>query len=166
MKQIYAMDTIPTKIDDWYTCAIHFKTQWERADAIAHKKPYNPYPTQKNHTPIHQSSNPKVDPYAMDVNSIHIEKLTQEEREKYIREGQCLWCRKPGHYPRNCSAFPNNTPCPNTKQFQKKIQPEPKRIVKIKEVLEVQEGEEVSHEEELSPGTENSWIHQKCNKYR
>ena len=34
MKQIYAMDTVPTKINDWYTCAVHFKTQWDRADAI------------------------------------------------------------------------------------------------------------------------------------
>ena len=40
------MDTVPTKIDDWYTRAIHFKTQWDRADAIAHKKPYTPYPVQ------------------------------------------------------------------------------------------------------------------------
>ena len=88
MKQIYAMDTVPTKIEDWYTHAIHFKTQWEKADAIAHKWPYNPYPTQKNHT--NQNSSPKADPYTMDVDSIHIEKLTQEEREKCIREGWCL----------------------------------------------------------------------------
>ena len=72
------MDTVPTKIDNWYTCAIHFKTQWETADAIAQKNPYNPYPTQRNHT-NHHSSSSKVDPYTMDVNSIHIEKLTQEE---------------------------------------------------------------------------------------
>ena len=84
MKQIYGMDTLPTKIDEWYTHAIHFKTQWDRADAIAPKKPYNPYPIQRNHV-NHQS--PKVDPYAMDVDSIHIEKLTQEEREKCIKEG-------------------------------------------------------------------------------
>ena len=86
MKQIYGMDTIPTKINDWYPHAIHFKTQWDRADAITSKKPYNPYPVQRNHT----NQSPKVDPYAMDVNSICIKKLTQEEREKCIREGRCL----------------------------------------------------------------------------
>ena len=52
MKQIYAMDTVPTKIDDWFIHAVHFKTQWDRADAIPHNRPYNPYPTQKNHSPI------------------------------------------------------------------------------------------------------------------
>ena len=87
MKRIYGMDTVPTTINDWYIRAIHFKTQWDRADAIASRKPYNPYPVQRNHV-NHQS--PKVDPYAMDVDSIHIEKLTKEEREKCIREGCCL----------------------------------------------------------------------------
>ena len=148
IKQIYGMDTVPTKIDDWYTHTIHFKTQWERADAVANKQPYNPYPIQRNHTPSHQ--NQKVDPYAMDIDSIHIEKLTQEEREKCIREGHCLWCRKPGHYSRNCSTFPNNdNPHPYTKPPQKKTQQEPRKIAKIEEVLEVQQGEEVSDEDEL-----------------
>ena len=64
------MDTVPTTINDWYTQAIHFKTQWDRADAIASKKPYNPYPVQRNHA-NHQT--PKVDPYTMDVDSIHID---------------------------------------------------------------------------------------------
>ena len=96
----------------------------------------------------------------MDVDSIHIEKLTQEEREKCIKEGQCLQCRKPRHYSRNCSTFPNNNnPHPYTKPPQKKTQQEPRKIVKIEEVLEVQEGEEVMYrilKEELSPDAENS----------
>ena len=70
-------------ISDWYTWAIHFKTQWDRADAIASKKPYNPYPVQRNHV-NHQSS--KVDLYAMDVDSIHIKKLTKEDRENASRK--------------------------------------------------------------------------------
>ena len=67
MKQIYGMDMDPTKVNDWYSWAIHFKTRWDRADAIAHQKPYNPYSVQKNYT-SHQS--PKVNPYAMDIDSI------------------------------------------------------------------------------------------------
>ena len=81
------MDTVLTTINEWYTQAIHFKTQWDRVDAITSRKPYNPYPIQKSHT-NHQS--PKTDPYAMDVDSIQIEKLTKEEREKCIKEGHCL----------------------------------------------------------------------------
>ena len=147
MKQIYGMDTVPTTIDGWYTRAVHFKTQWDRADAIASKKPYNPYPVQRNHA-NHQ--NPKVNPYAMDVDSIHIEKLTKEEREKCIKEGRCLQCRKPGHYSRNCTTFQNNNsnPLPYTKTPPKRPQ-EPRKVAKIEEVLEVQQGEEVSDEEEL-----------------
>ena len=79
------MDTVPTKIDNWYTQAINFKTQWDRADAIACKKPYNPYPVQKNDT--HAQQTPKVDPYAMDVNVVKLEKLTSKERERCFKEG-------------------------------------------------------------------------------
>ena len=147
IKQIYGMDTVPAMIDKWYTWAIHFKTQWDRVDAITSRKPYNPYPAQRNHT-NHQT--PKVNPYAMDIDSIQIEKLTQEEREKCIREGHCLQCRKPGHYSRNCTTFPNsnNNPCPYTKTPPRKSQ-ESRKVAKIEEILEVQQGEEVSDEEEL-----------------
>ena len=83
----------------------------------------------------------------MDIDSIHIEKLTQEEREKCIKEGRCLWCRKPGHYSRNCTTFPNNNaPHSNTKPPPRK--PKPRKIAGIEEVLEVQQGEEVNEEEE------------------
>ena len=68
MKQIYGMDAVPTKIDDWYTQTINFKMQWDRADAIAHRKPYNSYPTQKTNTHVQQT--PKTDPYAMDVDAV------------------------------------------------------------------------------------------------
>ena len=86
----------------------------------------------------------------MDVNSIRIEKLTKEEREKCIKEGQCLRCRKPGHYSRNCTMFMSNNsnPHPYTKTPPRKPQ-EPRKVAKIEEVLEVQQGEEVSDEEEL-----------------
>ena len=142
MKRIYSMDTVPTKIDDWYAKAIHFKTQWDRADAIASKKPYNPYPSQKNHA----QQPPKIDPYTMEVNIVHIEKLTKEEREKCIKEGWCLWCRKPGHYSKDCYTFNKNNSY--TKTPPKKPQ-EPRKIANIEEILEVQPGEEVSKEEEL-----------------
>ena len=86
----------------------------------------------------------------MDVDSICIEKLTKEEREKCIKEGQCLQCRKPGHYSRNCTTFQSNNSNPllYTKTPLRKPQ-EPRKIAKIEEVLEVQQGEEVGDEEEL-----------------
>ena len=84
----------------------------------------------------------------MDVDSIRIEKLTKEEREKCIREGRCLRCRKLGHYSRNCTTFQSNNTNPYTQNPPRKPQ-EPRKVAKIEEVLEVQQGEEVSDEEEL-----------------
>ena len=86
----------------------------------------------------------------MDVDSIYIEKLTKEEREKCIKEGRCLRCRKPRHYSRNCTTFlsNNSNPLPYTKTLPRKPQ-EPRKVAKIEEVLAVQQGEEVSNEEEL-----------------
>jgi len=35
MHRIMSMNTIPTTISAWYKKAIHFQTQWDRADEIA-----------------------------------------------------------------------------------------------------------------------------------
>ena len=35
MKQIMSLNTVPDKIDDWYSKAIHFQNQWDRAEQIA-----------------------------------------------------------------------------------------------------------------------------------
>ena len=127
MRRIYSMDTVPTTIQGWYTRAIHFKTQWEKVNAVAAHKPYNPYPTQKNHN----HSKPTPDPYAMDVNTVHIERLTPQERERCFKNNLCLQCRKPGHRATECSTFPTNSQ-PN---FQKKSQqPINKKIAKIEEI--------------------------------
>ena len=84
----------------------------------------------------------------MDVDTVRIEKLTKEEREKCIKEGHCLRCRKPGHYSKDCYVFQSNKNNSYTKTPPKKPQ-EPRKIASIEEVLEVQQGEEVSDEEEL-----------------
>jgi hypothetical protein len=34
-------------------------------------------------------------------------KLTQDERERCLREGLCLRCRQKGHMARECTAFAN-----------------------------------------------------------
>ena len=121
------MDTVPTKIDDWYTQAINFKTQWDRADAVAHRKPYNPYPTQKNNT--HTQQVPKVDPYAMDVDAVKLEKLTSEERERCFKEGRCLQCRKPRHFMKDCTTFTEKPFLPERPQEK----PKHKRVAVVEE---------------------------------
>ena len=35
MKRIMSMDTVPSKVEDWYSKAIHFQTQWKQVEEIA-----------------------------------------------------------------------------------------------------------------------------------
>ena len=35
MKRIMSLNTVPDKIDDWYSKATHFQNQWDRAEQIA-----------------------------------------------------------------------------------------------------------------------------------
>ena len=37
MKQIMSLNTVPDKIDDWYSKATHFQNQWDRAKQIAQR---------------------------------------------------------------------------------------------------------------------------------
>ena len=54
--------------------------------------------------PGSSNSHPKGQsrPTPMDLGNIQLGKLTQEEREKCLRQGLCLRCRKPGHIAKNC----------------------------------------------------------------
>lgn len=115
------MDTVPTTISDWYKRAIHFKTQWERADVLDPKKKNHSYPSPKPYTPHRQNHTPK-DPNAMEVDAVRLEKLTDNERQRCMREGLCLRCRQPGHFANNCRTYarPANNP----------------RIARIEEVTE------------------------------
>ena len=132
------MDMVPTKIDDWYMRAINFKTQWEWADSVAQRKIYTPYSTQKTNTQA--QSTLKVDPYAMDVDAVKIEKLTKEERERCFKEGRCLQCRKPGHFMKDCTRFME-------KPFQlRKLQEKPRKVAVIEE--DKQELEDLAKEME------------------
>ena len=130
MKRIYGMDTVPTKIEDWYIRATQFKTQWERADMVAKRRNYTPFTQPKTNTP--SQSTPKQDPYAMDIDAVKVEKLTQEEREKCFREGRCLRCRNPGHFQRNCTQF---TEWPQPKKPQEK----PRKVAVVEEEQEFED---------------------------
>ena len=131
MRRIMSMDTVPAKIDDWYAKAIHFKTQWERADVLASKKPFQN--TQRTyHHPQRPNPTPR-DPNAMDIDAMQMpQKLTEEERQRCMRERLCLKCRKAGHMARECRT--QFTPRPNTTP----------QIARIEEVQEAQEGANIS----------------------
>ena len=107
MWQIMSMDTIPTIIQEWYSKAIHFQTQWERAEEISRR---NQCSTQHLYQPFTSNSSKTKDPNAMDVNIINIGKLTPEERKHCIEKGLCFHCRRTGHLSGECPSFPNKKP--------------------------------------------------------
>lgn len=49
-------------------------------------------------------------PVPMDLGAVSVGKLTPEEREKCLRLGLCLRCRKPGHMAKDCTHFANQPP--------------------------------------------------------
>jgi len=115
MRRIMSMDTIPTTIDSWYKKAIHFQTQWDRADEIARRnvKPSHSYQT------FSPSPSKSRDPNAMDIDAIKISKLTPEERKRCQEKGLCFRCRKSGHLSNVCPTFPSEPKKPAAKRVQR-----------------------------------------------
>ena len=100
MRRIYSMDIVPTTMEKWYQQTLHFKQVWERTNEIA-KGRNNPFiPFQDNRNNNHTQK--KQDPNAMDVDAIHIEKLTPEERQRCFENNLCFKCHKPGHRSNQC----------------------------------------------------------------
>ena len=76
MRQIMSLDTVPDKIDDWYSKATHFQNQWDRTEQIAQRSGRS---TQTFQSFSSSSKNTK-DPNAMDVDVVKLpKKLTPEE---------------------------------------------------------------------------------------
>ena len=86
MKWIMSLDTIPDKIDDWYSKAIHFQNQWDCTEQIAQQS--------RRSTQTFQSfsSSPRMtkDSNAMDVDAVKLKKLTPEEQEDCFKKRLCL----------------------------------------------------------------------------
>ncbi|KAF8546947.1 hypothetical protein OG21DRAFT_1425826 [Imleria badia] len=103
MKQIYTMDTVPNKIEAWYTKAEAFQAQWLRDVGLTSgsDRPYLPTPKAK-------------DPNAMDIDAVRIGKLTPKERKKCVEKGLCFCCQKAGHMSSSCPTFPSTPRTPYT----------------------------------------------------
>ena len=107
MKSIYSMEMVPTTIDNWHKKALTFQTHYKRAREVEQRRKnptgtYHPFTT----TP----TTPARDPNAMEVDVIKVAKLSKEERERCMREGLYLRCRKKGHVAQNCPAFSQGKP--------------------------------------------------------
>ena len=102
MKRVYSMDTVPSTIEKWYLQTLHFKHVGEKTNEIA-KGQGNPFLTfQDNRNNHNQRQMPKKDPNAMDVDAIHVEKLTPEECQRCFDNNLCFKCHKPRHRSSQC----------------------------------------------------------------
>ena len=89
MQCIMSMNTVLTTIQERYSKAIHFQTQWEQAEEIFKR---NQRPSQHSYQPFTSSAFKTKDSNAMDVDVIHVGKLIPEERKQCIKRGLCFHC--------------------------------------------------------------------------
>ena len=108
LEKIYALPTIPTTIDDWYTYASRFDNQWTRVKEIIARNKGTTY-TQKKPTYAARYTGTH-DPNVMDV-----DRLTIDERTDHMKKGLCFICHEPGHTAKDC---PRKKPRFPTNKFQ------------------------------------------------
>ena len=83
----------------------------------------------------------------MDVNCVHIPKLTPEEQIHCFKLGLCLHCRKRGHNAATCPQFPSNlTAAPKPKKTREKKLRKVEDLPKLEEIKgdDEDEGEETT----------------------
>ena len=114
------MNTVPSTIQEWYSKAIYFQTQWEQAEEITKR---NQCPTQHSYQSFNSNTSKAKDPNAMDVDVVHVGKLTPDERKCCIEKGLYFHCQKVGHLSRECPSFSN-----------KKLNRQVKQVAKEKEI--------------------------------
>ena len=129
------MDTPPEDIKGWYTKAMFFTMQREKANTVATRRRAIIHPHHKSNPQKSNLSKPfnnlrYDEDNKMQLNALYPEKLTEEARKECMKKGLCLRCIQPGH-----------------KSFQCKVKFEaPKqRVAKIEEVPESDDEEIVAN---------------------
>jgi hypothetical protein len=96
MKQIYAMETVPTTIEGWIKKAQTFENNWKQGQTVSREKYQGGNERTRQNTfnprPYH-GARPR-DPNAMDVDRIT---LSPEEKDRYFKEALCFECGQKGH---------------------------------------------------------------------
>ena len=94
---ILSMASPPDDLPGWIEKVQLFHSQKLHIDKLRRNMHYPGFGIQN--TPAPRTS---CDPNAMEVDTVHLKKLTPQERAKCMREGRCFKCRKTGHDARNC----------------------------------------------------------------
>jgi len=115
LEKIYALETIPTTIDEWYSHACRFDNQWLRVQEIIGRQ-------RGGHTPVRRyAPTPR---YSPDPNAMDIDRLSTEQMTDHVKKGLCFHCHKTGHRSRECpdkqNRNQNSNQTPNRFQNLKK----------------------------------------------
>lgn len=98
LTKIFALETLPTKIEDWYLKASRFDAAYRRLQEINERKKGGPSigNVKRSFTPRYTptATHSSRDPNAMDIDRVTttINRLTTEQREKHMRENRCFNC--------------------------------------------------------------------------
>ena len=112
-KAIFMKDLIPTMFTTWKeatwkeaSCYVLMKSmgmfqKWEHKPGF---KFSNPKAQQcwGQFTQGNQTSSHKCDPNTIDIDTIHVNQLTMEEKDKCVKEGHCFRCQKQEHWSKEC----------------------------------------------------------------
>lgn len=92
VKNIMAVEKLPTKMSDYYALAIRLDLQWRKGLELT--KSTAPRKSNMNTSPAATTSR--------STNPVRLRKLTDEERVKLRKEGRCFRCREAGHISADC----------------------------------------------------------------
>ena len=151
-KAIFLKDLIPVSFEGWKEAARKEASRYalmksagmfqKRDQKTGGFKFQNPKAQQRwgKFTQNNQNTNTKHDPNAMDVDTIRVNQLTAEEKQKCIKEGRCFRCQNMGHRSKECPTKKANNA---TAQFVAQMQ---HAVVRTSKVIDDRDAEDAKSE--------------------
>lgn len=143
VEKIYALETVPTTMADWYKHASRLDNQWRRGRAIVNRYRNGTTDTKKKFNFTKKYEAPRYtnyrDPNAMDTS---LGRLTQEERNEHMKKGLCFKCHQSGHRASDHDAGPTNKTYQKPNTFQPRKPSGSDTYAKIRAMMADLEGDD------------------------
>src|SRR5271156_5742738 len=108
LQNIFARETLPTTIKEWYDRASKHDAQYRRVKEILEQRRGPSYNT-SNTNQTKKTFVPRYTSTLRDPNTMDVDRLTTEEREQHWKENRCFGCHKVGHQVKNCRSKQQTT---------------------------------------------------------